>query len=87
MGKSGRNVPFFLAAESFWKNRKWTWKVCAALAGGMFLIWMASTKYHSFDAEKYLRETSVSDFVVKEASLCGDAGGVYNEREIRSAGR
>lgn len=86
MGKSGRNVPFFLAAESFWKNRKWTWKVCAALAGGMFLIWMASTKYRSFDAEKYLRETSVSDFVVKEASLCGDAGGVYNERENKIGG-
>ena len=61
MGKSGRNVPFFLAAESFWKNRKWTWKVCAALAGGMFLILMAATKYHSFDTEKYLQETCISD--------------------------
>lgn len=87
MGKSGRNLPFFLAAESFWKNRKWTWKVCAALAGGMFLILMAATKYHSFDAEKYLRETAISDFVVKEASLCGNAGGIYNERENKIDGK
>ena len=87
MGKSGRNVPFFLAAESFWKNRKWTWKVCAALAGGMFLILMAATKYHSFDTEKYLQETCISDFVVKEASLCGNVGGIYNERENKINGQ
>ena len=48
---------------------------------------MAATKYHSFDTEKYLQEICISDFVVKEASLCGNVGGIYNERENKINGQ
>lgn len=75
-GKDGASIPK-MALANLGRNKKRTFTVICSLTLGIVLLSCIYAKNASFDIDKYMSQTVISDFEVEDSSI-SSAFGIYN---------